>query len=254
MSLQNLLIAPGPAAEDDEPTLDIDGWLIPVTLKRNARAKRFIIRLDPSTRTVTVTLPTHAPAHEALAFARSETAWLRRRLKALPQPVPFAAGETIPFRGDPHVIRHAPERRGVVWTEPAGVMPATIQVSGAPEHLARRVGDWLKRSARADLTARVEAHAASLELTPRKITVRDQSSRWGSCSPSGVLSFSWRLILAPPEVLDYVAAHEVAHLAEMNHGPRFWRLVEQVVPGMKSQRGWLRRHGPDLHRYGIAAL
>ncbi|HXF55674.1 MAG TPA: M48 family metallopeptidase, partial [Hyphomicrobiaceae bacterium] len=95
-------------------------------------------------------------------------------------------------------------------------------------------------------------HAANLKLKPKKIAVRDQSSRWGSCSTTGVLSFSWRLVLAPPYILDYVAAHEVAHLAEMNHGPRFWKLVERMVPRSGEAREWLRVYGMDLHCYGAA--
>jgi hypothetical protein len=124
-----------------------------------------------------------------------------------------------------------------------------IRVSGRPEHAARRLRDWLHAEARSDLDARVGWHARSLGLTPRRITVRDQSSRWGSCSTTGALSFSWRLVLAPPMILDYVAAHEVAHLAEMNHGPRFWALVARTMPQMDEARRWLQVYGMDLHRY-----
>ncbi len=96
----------------------------------------------------------------------------------------------------------------------------------------------------------VTRHARTLGLKPVRIAVKDQASRWGSCSTTGVLSFSWRLILAPPAILDYVAAHEVAHLAEMNHGPRFWALVKRTVPQLDEARRWLHIYGMDLHRYG----
>lgn len=233
--------------------LRIGDWLLPVKLKPNPRARRFILRLDTANRTIVITTPARADAEDALAFARSEAAWIRQRLKALPVPVPFIAGETIPLRGAPHLIHHATTGRGVVWSDTADDGRQAIHVTGGIEHLSRRLTDWLKRTARADITERVEFHAQTLGLSFRRITVRDQSSRWGSCTHDGVLSFSWRLILTPPEVLDYVAAHEVAHLKEMNHGPGFWRLVEQVVPDMKRHRRWLRRHGADLHRYGAAA-
>jgi hypothetical protein len=114
--------------------------------------------------------------------------------------------------------------------------------------------DWMKRQANLDLNARVAVHADRLDLTPARIVVRDQTTRWGSCSTSGALSFSWRLVLAPPFVLDYLAAHEVAHLGHMNHGPRFWNLVERTMPRHEEARTWLRKHGASLHRYGAEGM
>ena len=121
---------------------------------------------------------------------------------------------------------------------------------GDPAHVARRVTDFLKREARRDLEAAVARHAEALGVRPRSITIRDTVSRWGSCSTTGALNFSWRIVLAPPDVLDYLAAHEVAHLKEMNHSERFWALVEQLMPGMEAQRDWLRMHGAGLHAVG----
>jgi predicted metal-dependent hydrolase len=114
--------------------------------------------------------------------------------------------------------------------------------------------DWMKRQAHLDLKARVDVHANRLGLTPARIVVRDQTTRWGSCSTSGALSFSWRLVLAPPFVLDYLAAHEVAHLGHMNHGPRFWSLVERTMPRHEEARTWLHKHGASLHRYGSEGM
>jgi len=127
-----------------------------------------------------------------------------------------------------------------------------VQFSGGRvEHAGRRLKDWLAQQARADLDERVSWHARKLGVRPRRIGLRDQTSRWGSCSSSGLLSFSWRLIFAPPLVLDYVAAHEVAHLVEMNHGARFWKLVAECVPSLDEAKQWLRHEGTDLHRYGV---
>ena len=125
-----------------------------------------------------------------------------------------------------------------------------ICVAGDAPHVSRRAGDFLKREAKRDLEAACRRYAEAAGVKIKRITVRDQSSRWGSCSTTGVLSFSWRLILAPPFVLDYLAAHEVAHLVEMNHSRRFWRLVERLCPGMQRAKAWLDAHGTDLHRYG----
>jgi predicted metal-dependent hydrolase len=119
--------------------------------------------------------------------------------------------------------------------------------------VSRRIGDFLKREARRDLEAASRRYAAELGVAARRVTVRDQSSRWGSCSTAGALSYSWRLILAPPFVLDYLAAHEVAHLVEMNHSRRFWRVVERICPAAHAAKVWLDANGPDLHRYGVTA-
>jgi predicted metal-dependent hydrolase len=126
-----------------------------------------------------------------------------------------------------------------------------IWVRGDAAHAPRRVLDFLKREARKALEARVLEHAAQLGVKPSRITVRDTASRWGSCSTARALSFSWRLILAPAFVLDYVVAHEVAHLREMNHSPRFWAHVKSLTPGMKTAQAWLRANGRDLQRYGV---
>ena len=125
-----------------------------------------------------------------------------------------------------------------------------IRVRGDPAHLARRVRDHLAALARDELARRARPLAAHVGCTIARVTVRDTRSRWGSCSASGNLSFSWRLIFAPEEVVDYVVAHEVAHLAEMNHGPRFWRLVERLAPGNAGPRAWLDRHRARLLSYG----
>lgn len=128
-----------------------------------------------------------------------------------------------------------------------------LMVAGGAGYEGRRLADWLKAEARRDLSERVAHHARNLECSPKRVNVRDQSTRWGSCSTTGALSFSWRLIFAPAHVLDYVAAHEVAHLREMNHGPRFWRLVRQTMPRMQEARCWLKRWGAELHRFRAEA-
>jgi len=142
--------------------------------------------------------------------------------------------------------------RGTVWTEMSEDGSRLLCVTGGAPHIDRRVADFLKREAQRDLDAASRLHASCLGVTIKRITVRDQSSRWGSCSRTGVLSYSWRLILAPPFVLDYLAAHEVAHLAELNHSPRFWRLVRGLSPEFKRAKTWLVTHGSELHRYGRA--
>jgi len=168
------------------------------------------------------------------------------------EPVPFADGARMPLRGGMHrVCFTGPRRaRGVVEIEHADGGLPILKVSGRLEHAPRRMKDWLVEQARADLDASVTRHSRTLNVKARSISVRDQTSRWGSCTAGGLLSFSWRLVMAPGHVLDYVAAHEVAHLLEMNHGPRFWKHVARCMPRLEEAKRWLRSHGADLHRYG----
>jgi hypothetical protein len=168
--------------------------------------------------------------------------------------VAFADGVKIPVRGRLHLVCFTDlgRARAVVEIAQAAQGMPRLLVSGRTEHAPRRLRDWLVEQARFDLDASVARHAKSLGVKARSIRLRDQTSRWGSCTAGGLLSFSWRLILAPAHVLDYVAAHEVAHLVEMNHGPRFWKLVARSMPRLEEAKRWLRNHGADLHRYGAA--
>lgn len=227
------------------PTLDLDGHALPVRIRRSARAGRLSLRLAADGDGVVLVLPAGIAVAEGLRFARSRHDWLRRRLAALPPRVPFADGAVVPVLGVGHRLRHRPEARRGVWLE-----GDEIHVSGGSEHLARRVADFLRARALREASTRAHAAARRLQRVPRRIAVRDTTSRWASCTAAGDLAFSWRLVLAPEPVFDYVVAHEVAHLAEMNHGPAFWRLVASLVADVAAPRDWLRRHGPALHRYG----
>jgi predicted metal-dependent hydrolase len=232
--------------------LEIDGDLLPLMLKRNARARRMILRLDRKGRGVVLTIPTRASRQRALEFARSHSHWIRSRLSAVPKPVPFLPGAIIPLRGVPHEIRHTETLRGRVrLVQQEADAPGFVEVAGDPVHLSRRLRDWLKAESKKELLAASSAYAKAMAVTFHRISVRDQSSRWGSCSANGQLSYSWRLIFAPSFVLDYVAAHEVAHLAHMNHGAKFWALVARHCPDYQKARTWMKRHGKELHSYGV---
>lgn len=229
--------------------LAINGLEADVELRRHPSARRLTLRVSQTRRAVIVTVPTRCRIDEANLFVHRNLAWVRERLGNLPNVVPFVDGAVLPLRGAPHRVSFVEGGRGSVVAARKSEAGFVIDVRGRPEHCARRLRDWLRDEARRDLDERVAFHAGRLGLTPRRISLRDQTSRWGSCSSKGVLSFSWRLILAPPHVLDYVAAHEVAHLAEMNHGARFWALVRQTMPEMDQSRAWLRQHGLQLYRY-----
>ncbi len=237
-------------AERLKAAVDVAGRAVPVVVSVRPGARRISLRLPGGPPLVKVTVPRGVPARRGLDFARSRAAWIARRLAERPPPRPFAHGVRIPFRGREHAILHLPGRRGGVWAEGEGAA-ARICVTGAEEHLPRRLTDWLKTQARKDLLRACFHYSKVMELSFSRVSVRDQKSRWGSCSARGTLSFSWRLVLAPPFVADYLAAHEVAHLAEMNHSPRFWALVRAHCPHVDAAEDWLKRNGPGLHMWGV---
>jgi len=223
----------------------------PVQLRRHAGARRMTLRLSRTRGALIVTAPPQCDGEALRSFLEKHKRWVRERLDTLPGRVPFEHGAVVPLRGTMHrIVASAEASRAGVVSRLDGALGPELRVRGNPEHLSRRVTDWLVREALRDLDASVVAHGRALGLSAKRITVRDQASRWGSCSTTGALSFSWRLIMAPPMILDYVAAHEVAHLAEMNHGPRFWALVRKAMPGLDEARQWLKLYGLDLHRYG----
>lgn len=239
------LIGAPPKPREKCVDLEIGGRAVPLRIRRHRRARHIILRIDTDNDGAVVTLPWRTPLADGLDLARSKASWILEALAALPPKVPFADGALVPYLGIAHRVRHHPEGGGVVWrTE------GEIHVAGRPEHLARRLTDWLRGEARREIVARTAAKAAQLGRKAGRITLRDTSSRWGSCAASGDLSFSWRLVLTPESVLDYVVAHEVAHLAYRSHGPRFWRTVARLTADADGARAWLRRHGEGLHRYG----
>jgi len=232
--------------------LKVNGLPAPVEVRRHPSARRMTLRVSRTRRAVIVTLPMQCDLKQAGAFLLSHLDWVQERLGNIPAPQPFADGALIPLRGVPHRLTFTGVMRGArpVATGRDPNDQHVIRVAGLPDHAPRRLKDWLVRQARHDLSDRARYHAGRLGLTYKRIAVRDQVSRWGSCSSTGNLSFSWRLIMAPSPILDYVAAHEVAHLAEMNHGPNFWALVRQTCPDMDDARRWLDAYGIELHRYG----
>lgn len=225
--------------------LPLPGGTARIEWRRSARARRVSLRIRPRDGAVIVTLPPRAGRPAGLALLHTHADWVSDRLAALPAAVPFVEGAVVPVGGVGHVIRHGPGGRGGAW-----IADGVIHVAGAPEFLRRRVLDLLRAEARRRLCALVAAKTASAGLRAQRVTVKDTTSRWGSCATDGSLAFSWRLVMAPPFVQDYVAAHEVAHLRYMNHGPRFWALVRTLTATMDEAVAWLRAEGQGLMRIG----
>ena len=224
-------------------------------VRRHRQARRYTLRIHAATREVILTMPPRGSLREAKEFAQKHGGWIAARLDRLPQAVPFADGTTLPLRGVAHRIVHRPGLRGTVWTETARRRPVAALRRGRGA-ACRAPGQRFPPPRGAARSRCGEPHAppSQFGVSVKRISVRDQSSRWGSCSTTGVLSYSWRLILAPPFVLDYLAVHEVAHLIEMNHSARFWRLVKRVCADSERAKAWLDAHGTDLHRYGVVVV
>jgi predicted metal-dependent hydrolase len=225
--------------------LAVTGLDRPVALRRNARARRLSLRVDPALGEVVVVAPLRVSAQVIADFVTRHVEWVRRRRAAMPVRTPFAPDVEIPILGLPHRIVHDPAAgRG------ARLAQGELRVGGPAEHVGPRALAWLKAEARRQLLVRSRAAALQLGVHVAAVTVRDTRSRWGSCASSGRISYSWRLLLAPETVLDYVVAHEVAHLVEMNHSPRFWAVVDRLHPDADGCRAWLKAKGQDLHLYG----
>lgn len=217
----------------------------PVRWNRSTRARRVSLRIDARAGEVVVTLPMRAGRRAGMALLTTHAAWVMQRLAALAPPVELAPGVEVPLGGKPHVIRHDPAARGGAFLDGRAIV-----VSGRPEFLARRVKDFLRAEAKRRIAILAEGHAATLGVKIRAIRLKDTHSRWGSCAPDGTLAFSWRLLMAPDWVLDYVVAHEVAHLRELNHSSRFWAHVAALTPNREPAQDWLRENGPALLRVG----
>ena len=214
---------------------------IEVSLRKSARARRLSLRVSRLDGRVTLTLPQFSATCDGIAFLRSKEAWLREHLDQMAPACPVAVGSELMVRGHMLPVLVGPTKR-------ARITPEAVEVPDV-QTAAPRIKAQLRQMARDALAGASDHHAQRLRRSYARLTIRDTRSRWGSCSSAGTLMYSWRLIMAPPAVLDYVAAHEVAHLVQMNHSSAFWDLVAQLCPDYQIYRRWLRENGDQLHRF-----
>ncbi|MFA7275704.1 MAG: SprT family zinc-dependent metalloprotease [Pseudobdellovibrionaceae bacterium] len=220
-----------------------------LVVKISSRARRLALRLDTQARKVNLIVPHRASMGKAYEFASANQNWIREKLGTLPRPIPFAHGAIIPIMGTPRTI----------CLDKSGGKITTITIQSDSIHIASRSGDIAPRLTRHLKTiASEEFYSIALEKAARlnkpitQFTIRDMKTRWGSCSTDGKMTLSWRLIFAPPEAIDYVIAHEAAHLIHPNHSPRFWKLCENLCTDFKAGSAWMREHGASLAQYGAS--
>lgn len=243
--LRKLASGPTKPIEEREETVHLADRSFRLLFRHHPRARRIKLMVDVSLGLPVLTLPPGISEAEGLRFVEKNIGWLDRNLDGMPDRLSFAPDIVVPFKGVEHRIFHEPNRRGTVQA-----VNGVLSVTGGIEHLPRRLTDFIKKEARATIKPLAQERAKSVGRAPGRISLRDQRTRWGSCSAKGDLSFSWRLILAPPDILDYVVSHEVAHLVHMDHSAAFWRTVETMYPEYRAARDWLGTHGARLHRIG----
>ena len=215
---------------------------VEITLRRSARSSRFSLRVSQIDGRVTLSMPLRARERDAMDFAHGHESWLRAALARRPAQCTLAMGDTLLVEGHRLTLAPGSGRSTVIAGD-------SLHLPGNPDQAAARAGAFLKTLARDRLAAASDHYAGQIGRKVTRITLRDTRSRWGSCAHDGALMYSWRLIMAPPSVLTYVAAHEVAHMVEMNHSDAFWAVVARLYPNWQTQRRWLHTHGKDLHAY-----
>jgi len=227
-----------------ELSVDSETQHLPVVFRKHPTSQHMVIRYQPLQHLIAVTLPRYVTIRQGLHFIEEKRNWIAQQILERAERVPFADGTILPVLGMNYSLRHV-GGRGIVHIDGDSLI-----VPGDISFMERRVREWLKKHVRDEITRLAAAKAHSIGKMPGRVSVRDTRSRWGSCSPDGSLSFSWRLVFAPFDVFEYVVCHEVAHLKHHNHSKAFWDTVELLHPEHEKAQKWLRTHGPTLHSYG----
>ncbi len=232
--------------QDVPQYLEVNTNRIPLVVRRNRRAKRIYLRYNPTDHNFSLTLPQRARIADGMDFIRHKSDWIAETLQQMPAKKTLKPGVVIPVLGEKCRLRYDPDMRNLF-----ALKDGQLIISGPREQWDKRVEDALKKIVRNEIAGLAEVKAAEIHRRVRRITLRDTRSRWGSCSSDANLMFSWRLIFAPYEVLDYVVAHEVAHLRHLNHSPAFWDVVSLLCPDYMDWKDWLQLHGKELYRFVV---
>lgn len=245
---------PAPKALRAERTYPVAGRTLPLNIWENPRAKRLTLRIETGGKAIRVTVPPRLPERELELFIARHHGWIEAQISKVPVTVPFMDGSTIHIRGIAHRIVHEPSKRGTTRQDNDENGQPILIVHGDAHHMGRRIADYLKKLANTDINGLVLVHTGRIGKPATSVRFKDTTSRWGSCTSKGDLAFSWRIMMAPAEVINYLVAHEVAHLCEMNHGPDFWALCTKLCPDTPTSRAWLKRHGSALHAVSFTSV
>jgi predicted metal-dependent hydrolase len=228
---------------------EVAGRSLTLRVTENARASRLTLRIETGGRAIKMTVPPGMPSREVESFLFRHQGWLEAKLAKYPDKPKLRPGIKLPVRGVAHLIVHEPAKRGSVEQASDEDGPY-LMVHGERAHLGRRLQDFLKKEAKRDIETMALQLALKCGKKVKSIRFKDTKSRWGSCTSDGSLAFSWRIMMAPRPVIAYLVAHEVAHLTEMNHGPKFWKLCKELCQDagieMDKAKAWLKRNGPAL--------
>ena len=216
----------------------------PLKVTKSAQAKRLTLRIDGKSRQAVLSIPPRCTQKQAIKFVTEHQEWIIEHLQNLPQVKHFTSGENISFFGQEILIQHAPEKR---WG--ARIEQGVLYVSGESEFTHRRVKDFIKKEAQKTFLLRSQKLASKIDCKVHDVVIKDTKSRWGSCSSLNNINYNWRLALAPKEVIDYIIAHEVSHLAHQDHSKEFWSCVKKLCPTYKIGQSWLKQHGKELYMF-----
>lgn len=218
-----------------------------VSVRKSIRARKISIKITPQKK-VELVIPTRISIKKATIFLIDNKQWVLNKLASMKNinNIPMKEGANVIIEGKKYIIEHSGKIRGAPLLN-----DSTLVVSGDKMLIAKKTEKFLKSLAKEKLTKHCDDYADKLGVSFNRISVKDTKTRWGSCSHSRNLSFSWRLIIAPAEVLQYVAAHEMAHILQMNHSPAFWQVVESIFPDYKNSRLWLKKNGHELHSIAL---
>ncbi len=217
---------------------------LPLKVVKSTRCRRLLLRIDAKERCAVLSIPPQISSKRAIKFIEENRAWIEAHLLAVPVGRKFTNGDIINLFGQTYQIKHCPEQRGGVVLE-----EGYIQVSGEAEFLSRRVRDFIKKESLQKLTEISQEKAQKIGCRVKKVTMKDTKSRWGSCSTLGNINYNWRIAMAPKEAIDYLVAHEVAHLRHPDHSCDFWKCVNALTPYAESGRRWLKQNGNLLFAY-----
>lgn len=226
--------------------LEVDENRVPLVVRRNSRAKRIYLRYNPTDHLFALTLPQRARIADGVDFIRTKSDWIAETLQIMPEKRQLRPGIILPVLGEKCRVRHDPELRALFTLK-----DGQLSIAGDRNQLPQRIEDTLKKIVRNEISGLADVKAQMIGRHINRITLRDTRSRWGSCSSDHNLMFSWRLVFAPYEVLDYVVSHEIAHLRHMNHSPAFWDTVSVLCPNYLEWKDWLQIHGRELYRFVV---